>query len=95
MTDEVMKADERAPDYKAAMMYHSDRADAFMEERDKAQARIAELEAEVARKDDALRRLEYWLDTWPEILDAMPDDERASHLRMLGIARAALSPKEE
>jgi hypothetical protein len=52
------------------------------------------LMAEVARKDEALRLLEYWLDTDAEILDAMPADERASHLQMLGIARAALSPKE-
>jgi hypothetical protein len=31
---DLAKADEREPDYRAAMLYHSDRADAFMVERD-------------------------------------------------------------
>jgi hypothetical protein len=46
--------------------------------------RIAELER-------ALRRLEYWLDTDQEILDAMDESERRVHLKMLGIAIAALT----
>ena len=45
--------------------------------------RIEELER-------ALRRLEYWLDTDQEILDAMEENERRVHLEMLRIARAAL-----
>lgn len=46
--------------------------------------RIEELER-------ALRRLEYWLDTDQEILDAMEENERRVHLEMLRIARAALT----
>jgi len=46
--------------------------------------RIAELER-------ALGRLEYWLDTDQEILDAMDESERRVHLKMLGIAVAALT----
>lgn len=38
MTKEAMKADDQAPDYRKAMLYHSDRADALMAERDDAMA---------------------------------------------------------
>ena len=39
----------------------------------------------------ALKRLEYWFDTDAEILDAMTPDERAGHMRQLGLIREALT----
>ncbi len=42
------------PDYKAAMLYHSDRADAYMSERDAITAENAALKERVAELDAAL-----------------------------------------
>jgi len=51
MTDtspENVARDAHEPDYKAAMLYHSDRADGYMAERDALSARIADLERQLA-----------------------------------------------
>jgi hypothetical protein len=45
MTEKEQTPEQTPVDYKKAMMYHSDRADKYMDERDKANARIAQLES--------------------------------------------------
>lgn len=40
LSPEAMKHDAKEPDFKAAMLYHSDRADAYMVERDQLAARL-------------------------------------------------------
>lgn len=58
MNDEAMKADDHEPDYRKAMLFHSDRADQYAAERDAAIARAEAAEA-VAEK------LRGALDTFP------------------------------
>lgn len=53
MSDEVMKADDAAPDYRKAMLYHSDRADEFMAQRDEALRALAAEREKVARLVEA------------------------------------------
>lgn len=48
---DAMKADDREPDYRAAMLYHSDRADALMAERDALATEITRLRAQVEAAD--------------------------------------------
>lgn len=64
---------------------------------DKLWNRIKKLEADNARlqvERDSLRKalkgLEYWFDTDPEVLDAMAADTRADHERQLRLIREAL-----
>ena len=57
MTDNVMKPDDREPDYKAAMLYHSDRADAYMAERDAALTRLAAAEARAEKAEQERDRV--------------------------------------
>lgn len=60
-----------------------------------ARARIADLTAEVARKDEALRRLAYWFDTDADYLAGLSEAECADNNRMLSIARAALEASND
>jgi len=60
------------------------------EDLSEAAAALRELEAERDRLRKALKRLEYWFDTDPEVLDAMDADTRADHERQLAMIRAAL-----
>ena len=60
-----------------------------------ARARIAALTAEVARKDEALRRLAYWFDTDADYLETLSEAECADNNRMLSIARAALEARND
>lgn len=55
MTDKAMKADDHEPDYRKAMLFHSDRADQYAAERDSAIAEAATLRAEVERLRGALQ----------------------------------------
>lgn len=57
-------------------------------------AALREMEAERDRLRKALKRLEYWFDTDPEVLDAMDADTRADHERQLAMIRAALQEGE-
>jgi len=43
---------------------------------------------------EALKRIKYWFDTDPEIIDAMGADERADHMRQVEIIRAAIAKAE-
>lgn len=71
MNNEVMKADNHEPDYRNAMLFHSDRADQYAAERDAAVAQAATLRAEVERlrgagialRDDMLERSRAGIDT--------------------------------
>jgi len=45
------------PDYKTAMLYHSDRADAYMGERDALTAELAKLRADLAEAQAKIARL--------------------------------------
>ena len=54
MNDEAMKADDREPDYRKAMLFHSDRADQYAAERDAAIARADAAEAKVEKLRGAL-----------------------------------------
>lgn len=45
------------PDYKTAMLYHSDRADAYMGERDALTAELAKLRADLAEAQAKIVRL--------------------------------------
>lgn len=54
--------------------------------------RITALEAEVARKDEALRRMAYWFDADEDYLAGLSRSERSDNDRMLSVARAALEP---
>ena len=60
-----------------------------------ARARIAALTAEVARKDEALRRLAYWFETDEDYLETLSEAERTDNNRMLSIARAALDARND
>ena len=60
-----------------------------------ARARIAALTAEVARKDEALRRLAYWFETDEDYLETLSEAECADNNRMLSIARAALEARND
>ena len=64
-------------------------------ERDELMDRIAALTAEVARKDEALRRLAYWFDTEADYLETLSEAECADNNRMLSIARAALEARND
>lgn len=57
MSDEVMKADDHEPNYRKAMLFHSDRADQYAEERDAALTALATLRAEVERLRRALQEI--------------------------------------
>lgn len=59
--------------------------------REKAEALADEIERLLA----VLRDLEYWLNTDPEILDAMSEDDRRDHLNQLAKVRALLSVREQ
>lgn len=41
-----------------------------------------------------LRKLEYWLDTDPEVIEAMPGDERRDHMAKLGMIREVITKAE-
>lgn len=41
-----------------------------------------------------LRKLEYWLDTDPEVIEAMPGDERRDHMAKLGMIREVIAKAE-
>jgi hypothetical protein len=56
MNKDVMKPDDHEPDYRKAMIYHSDRADAYMAERDAALSDVATLRARLARMEGAIDR---------------------------------------
>ena len=51
---EVMQSEGCEPDYRAAMLYHCDRADRYLVERDALAARIADLERQLAEAREAL-----------------------------------------
>ncbi len=58
-------------------------------------AEVIALREREARLVEALRRVEYWLHTDAEILDAMSPDERVSHERIHDFVRAALAEIEK
>ena len=41
-----------------------------------------------------LRKLEYWLDTDPEVIEALPGDERRDHMAKLGMIREVIAKAE-
>ena len=64
------------PDYKTAMLYHSDRADAYMGERDALTAELAKLRADLAEAQAKIARL-------AEALEILRDNPAAVHINML------------
>ena len=87
------------PDYKTAMLYHSDRADAYMGERDaltaelaKLRADLAEAPAKIARLTEALKEIAH--QTHTSELDTEYDvecaDFEAGYDACIDRARAAL-----
>lgn len=58
MTDAATKSDDQEPDYRKAMLYHSDRADAYMVERDALQARLTALQAQLAAAEARAEKAE-------------------------------------
>ena len=56
-------------------------------------AMAPDLAAEVLRLRGALKKLDYWFDTDPAILDKMTPAELADHKRQHGIIRAALAKR--
>ena len=57
MTDTANAPGPHEPDYKTAMLYHSDRADAYMGERDALTAELAKLRADLAEAQAKIARL--------------------------------------
>lgn len=83
----------RAPGSLCVGFCHVDRCKQATEQHGDA-ARAA-LTAEVARKDEALRRLAYWFDTDADYLETLSEAECADNNRMLSIARAALEVRND
>lgn len=77
--------DEMMPNDGPRWKYYLEGADAILP--------IITLEAEVARKDEALRRLAYWFETDEDYLAGLSEAECADNSRMLSIARAALEAR--
>lgn len=89
MTPDEIRQDREAgtpethePDYKAAMLYHSDRADAYMSERDALTAENAALKERVAELEDIITMLAKF-------------DARNSIVHLREIARATLEKSRE
>jgi len=80
------------PDYKTAMLYHSDRADAYMGERDALTAELAKLRADLAEAQAKIARLT------EALIDVIMCDHHNFYdgppPRFVQIARAALQENE-
>ena len=88
------------PDYKTAMLYHSDRADAYMGERDaltaelaKLRADLAEAQAKIARLTNALEEIaDRHIPDQPAALDISEAEYvRRQHTELRRTARATLA----
>ena len=99
MTDEeltVMPADHE-PDFRKAMLYHSDRADALMQERDSIAAEVLTLRVRERELEDENKRLRDALainaGAWDNALelDLLPDRHRKTAEDLRNKARALLS----
>ena len=54
-------------------------AEAIIDALTNSEARVEELETDLATTVAALKKLHYWFDTDQEIIDRMSPDERANH----------------